>query len=230
MMSLEHEISQTLLECDPPPISEAATCHRVVYPLLRAAGYTHRDIEPESTASPGQRPDYTILPGTEHEWYVEAKAWNAPLEEDRYLQQALDYANRHIKRWVVLTNGRLWRLYDNDLRGSAIRTAGDKLVAEASLEDSVAIHEFLQAVGKLSVQSGALERFALRTRLLATMANQLKSEQSELVRALWSTVRKEAGLENVTRRDIVEFLPFCVPRSESVEKVEKRKRLSTEQT
>src|SRR5690242_10739344 len=111
-MSLADAISEALANSDSPPPNESTTCEWVIYPLLQAVGYAKREIISRFVDNNGQFPDYTILPDTSYTWFLEAKAWNVSLE-DRHSQQSLNYANQNGKRWVVLTNGREWRLYDN---------------------------------------------------------------------------------------------------------------------
>src|SRR3954453_20632460 len=98
-MSLASLISE-LANATPLPSSESATCHWVIAPLLQKIGYATREVEPHARDLAGQYPDFTILPGTAHAWYLEAKAWTSNLE-DRHAQQSLNYANTAGKRWVV---------------------------------------------------------------------------------------------------------------------------------
>src|SRR5439155_23527827 len=115
-MSLADAIAQALEEANPPPVNESTTCEWVIYPLLLAAGHARRDILSRVADNNGQYPDYSILLDSPHGWFLEAKAWNVALQ-DNHAQQALNYANQNGKRWVVLSNGQEWRLYDNDIRG-----------------------------------------------------------------------------------------------------------------
>ena len=78
-MSLREAIQKVLEHASPPPANEAATLFRIIDPLLLAMGYSPLEIEPEGSVSQFQRPDRTMLPGTEHEWYLEAKAWGRRL-------------------------------------------------------------------------------------------------------------------------------------------------------
>ena len=124
-MSLKDAVQEVIAEYtnDPPP-NESSTCEWVILPLLWAAGYARRDIVSRVADNNGQYPDYTLLPNDpERTWYLEAKAWNVALE-DKHAQQSLNYANQNGKRWVALTNGRVWRLYDNRIQG----LAADKLI------------------------------------------------------------------------------------------------------
>jgi hypothetical protein len=202
-MSLREAIQSAVLQADPAPTSEATTLFRVIDPLLLALGYAHSDIEPESTVSPGQRPDRTILPESPHEWYLEAKAWSVPLDGDRQLHQALNYANSRGRRWVVLTNGQTWRLYDNHLSQCM---PVDRLTAEARLDDVNAVERLLTALTRDSVMTGRLQEYALHSRLRAVLSRHLADADSNTVRAICSTLRREPGLGTITPRDVLECL------------------------
>src|SRR5688572_29727905 len=60
----------------PSPPNEANTCDWVVRPLLLALGYLNHEIHAQAGDVANKFPDYTILPNTEHTWYLEAKAWS----------------------------------------------------------------------------------------------------------------------------------------------------------
>lgn len=73
-MNLSEAIEKArLCEGNPPP-NEATTCHRVIDPVLHAIGYAPQDILVQGSETQSHKPDYTILPGTDDEWYLEAKA------------------------------------------------------------------------------------------------------------------------------------------------------------
>src|SRR5581483_3105007 len=200
-MSLKDAIEEALSYNDDPPPNESSTCEWVILPLLWAAGYARREIISRVADTNGQFPDYTVLPNTpECTWYAEAKAWSVSLE-DRHAQQSLNYANQNGKRWVVLTNGRVWRLYDNRTQG----LAADKLIAEAHLADISAFTEFLTAVGKASVCSGGLERYTVRARLTSILNTQLQKPDSEIIRGLRNILRSQVGLSDVQGVDIAAY-------------------------
>lgn len=200
-MSLKDAIEEVLSYADDPPPNESNTCEWVILPLLWAAGYARREIISRIADNNGQFPDYTMLPNTpECTWYAEAKAWNVALE-DRHAQQSLNYANQNGKRWVVLTNGRVWRLYDNRIQG----LAADKLIAEAHLTDLCAFTEFLTSVGKTSVCSGGLERYAIKARLAPLLDTQLQKPDSEIIRGLRNLLKNQTGLSDVQNGDIAAY-------------------------
>jgi hypothetical protein len=165
-------------------------------------GYSPLEIDPEVTISGWQRPDRTILPGTDYEWFLEAKAWGVSLDDEKHLQQATSYANNRGRRWVVLTNGQVWRIYDDFLTGVP---PADRLVAEARLDRAVDLEQLLSAISRDAMVSGALGRFATRTRLSAVLTRSLKDENSDAIRALWNLVRREPGLSEVARRDVAAY-------------------------
>ncbi len=119
---IENAIAEAAAHYDNPPANEAVTCYRIIDPMLNALGYSRMDILPQFADGGNQFPDYTILPDTDSTWYLEAKAWSASLK-DSHVQQSLNYANQNGKRWVVLTSGRRWRLYDNHVIGGWPRTS-----------------------------------------------------------------------------------------------------------
>ena len=152
-MSIEEAVQEALEHVNDPPPNESNTCDWIILPLLHAAGYARRDITSRLADNNGQFPDYTVLRDDPlHTWFVEAKAWNVILKAN-HAQQALNYANQNGKRWVVLTNGQVWQLYDNSVQG----LAEAKQVLQVRLKHVEAITEFLKAIGKQSVCSNQLE-------------------------------------------------------------------------
>ncbi|HRI44064.1 MAG TPA: type I restriction enzyme HsdR N-terminal domain-containing protein [Fimbriimonadaceae bacterium] len=152
----------------PAPSNEQETCYRIIDPLLKAMGYGVLDVRIQDKDNAGQKPDYTILPdGGDATWFMEAKAWSVSLQ-DHHTQQAVNYANTQGKRWVVLTNGREWRLYDNQAFGEI----SVKLACVARLEDED-ILGLLEALSRSSIERGRLEDFARNTRLYNCLFSQL---------------------------------------------------------
>ncbi|MGQ9809508.1 MAG: hypothetical protein ACUVSM_08235 [Armatimonadota bacterium] len=181
-------------------LNEACTCQWIIMPLLQAAGYSLYDIQPQQTDPAGKIPDYTILPDSEHTWFLEAKAWGVALN-DQHAQQALIYAYTNNRRWVVLTNGREWRLYDNSIPGEL----SGKLVAKARLEDVDDVEEFLTAIGRQSVTDGTIERYARDRLLRAALEQELCDPASDLVKAIWTRLKSRPGLSGITRDQVAAF-------------------------
>jgi predicted type IV restriction endonuclease len=206
-----------------PPPNEATTCDWVILPVLHSIGYANREVISRDADSAGKFPDYTLLQDDpEHTFYLEAKAWKVDLE-DGHTNQALNYANQNGKRWVVLTNGREWRLYDNDIRG----LASAKLAAEMHIQERNGAIRFLQALAKASVCAGMLPHFAAdeserrnrerekqqcqqelltrRSRLAAVLNAELKSDTSLLVTAMLEHLRGRDGLDTLITSDLTTY-------------------------
>lgn len=206
-MSIEDAISQAIAEAkEQPPTNEATTCDWIIKPLLEAAGYSRREIEPQTRDANGQFPDYTILPATEHAWFLEAKAWNVALA-DQHVNQSLIYAFTNNRRWVVLTNGREWRLYDNNIQGELT----GKLVYVVLLKDFDRMAAFLRAIGREGMINGAVDAYATSSRLKAILESELGSPDSLTVKAIQKVMKSQFSFTRVTGRDIVDALSSTPP-------------------
>ncbi|MER3496389.1 MAG: hypothetical protein C4320_06110 [Armatimonadota bacterium] len=144
----------------PPPPNEASVSDWVVKRVLRALGYEDAEILPEDTTAMPQRPDLTVLHGAARTWFVEVKSWKTSLL-DKHADQAINYAHTQGKRWVLLTNGQEWRIYDDRLPG----VSSDRLVAHASLTDPEEWISVLLALEKIVVESDRVGA-ALASRVL----------------------------------------------------------------
>lgn len=200
-MSIQHVIDEALECFESPPPNESNTCEWVILPLLWAAGYSRREIHSRVQDSNGQYPDYTLLPDDrEHRWWVEAKAWNVRLEHT-HANQSLNYANQNGGRWVLLTNGQTWRLYDNHIHAEAAQ----KLIAEVSLRDRPKFERFLTAIGKESVLTGKRDQFACEARLHRILETQLIDRASPVMGAIYKSLRALPGLEAVQVDAVIDF-------------------------
>ncbi|MBX7134943.1 MAG: type I restriction enzyme HsdR N-terminal domain-containing protein [Fimbriimonadaceae bacterium] len=193
-------VAAALAASKPPPTNEQETCFRIIDPLLRAMGYGFQEIKIQDRDHAGQKPDYTILPDAKSQtWFLEAKAWDVGLD-DRHAIQAVNYANTQGMRWVVLSNGREWRLYDNHILG----TVDAKLACRAHLDGELAA-SFLEALSKSSVEQGKLEDFVRNQRLYSVLLSQLERPDSEVTKAIVRVLRSVSGLANVNATHVVAF-------------------------
>lgn len=220
-MNIAAAIQEALERRDSPPPNESNTCEWVILPVLYAIGYGRIEVVSRDADSAGKFPDYTLLPAApQHSFFLEAKAWKLELQ-DQHANQALNYANQNGKRWVVLTNGRQWRLYDNDVRGRA----SDKMVAEMNIEKCEEAARFLEAIGRASVCAGRLSRFAdeetarrkraqeeqqhrreleaRRDRLAAVLKEELGDQSSPLLATMLANLQTHKGLGDLTADDLV---------------------------
>ncbi|MGB2937080.1 MAG: hypothetical protein WBD05_02610 [Phycisphaerae bacterium] len=235
-MDIAKAIEEAIEHGGAPPPNESNTCEWVILPVLYAIGYGKREVVSRDADSAGKFPDYTLLPGApEHTFYLEAKAWKADLEGS-HARQALNYANQNGKRWVVLTNGRQWHLYDNSVCG----LPADKMVAEMSLDNRDQAVRFLQAISKASVSSNGLARFATeeaerrkqameaerrrqiqaerQSRLSSVLQAELTNESSPLVAAMLAHLRRREGLTEIGAEDLITHFTGATaePRKEEI--------------
>ena len=210
-MSLRETVEKIAAEYLPdPPQNEADTCHWIIYPLLLECGYAPRDISSQRSDANREFPDYTLLLNKpQHTWFVEAKAWNVALE-DRHAQQALNYTNSNGKRWVVLTNGRLWRLYDNSIQG----LADNKRVVEANLENTASILKFLSALSKEAVCADQVPEYAMQVRLQAILSMQLLQNDSKLIASIVNSLRDDFGVADAKNVHITQFFQSLIEASD----------------
>ncbi|HEV2472996.1 MAG TPA: hypothetical protein VGS41_10045, partial [Chthonomonadales bacterium] len=195
--------------------NEAATCRSVIDPLLHAMGYSHDEVLPQDHNPPGSIPDYTILPRTDHTWYLEAKHWTHPLDGEKEAVQAITYAHARGKRWVVLTNGREWRLYDDKEFQIA---AKDRLVVRADLTNPEHLERMLVALSKVSIVSDGLESFVSNVQLQATLGAQLILENSDLVRSITNTLRSKYHLQTLQRTEVASYFRMLLSKPSALPK------------
>jgi len=202
-MSLAEHVTQIREEMQDPlkvPPTEGSTCDRVIFRLLLHAGYSYHEILAQGADAANDCPDYTILPQSPGQtWYLEAKAWHVELK-DSHVFQAVKYPNTKGHRWVVLSNGRDWRLYDQHMVGEQ---PPNRLVASARLACGEELVEFLTALGKDSVVSNGVEKFALQARVTHYLDEQLRSADSEVTKAVVAVVRKK--LQGVKSSDVAAY-------------------------
>ena len=138
-MSVENVLSrlaQSLLGWSKAGLNEAQTSQVIVLPTLRALGY---DIwNPDEIAAQihsgggnaAYAPDFTVKLGGNICFILEIKALNKEFSHNDTVQ-AVNYANALGRRWAVLTNGKAWHFYDNQVS----KPAADKLVLTVELKD-----------------------------------------------------------------------------------------------
>jgi hypothetical protein len=184
----------------PRPENEANTGDWIIRPLLLAAGYANHEVFSQTTDVSGKFPDYTVLPNTDHTWYVEAKAFGTALD-NRHVDQALNYAHQNGRRWVVLTNGRAWRLYDDAIPG----TSSERLVAEADLQDETIV-PFLSALSNDSVRKDGVAPFARVANLRRALEREIGKHNSPVIGAIVKVLKKDPRHASITAADVCRAL------------------------
>jgi len=192
----------------PTPANEAQTrlwvLDRVLFEDL---GYQPIEVLPETPGATTGVPDYALLPGTPHQWWMEAKAWSVDLT-DAHALQATTYAYQSGGRWVVVTNGRRWRLYDSQVVSAV---PSEKLVADATPAEPQALAALLEALRAERVRAGGLAAFARRSLLERFLRGPDGALAPEVVSAVWSVARKLPGLGQLTKQEVAEALRGTPP-------------------
>ena len=183
------------------PQNEANTCAWVIRPLLLALGYAHHEIDEQASDISNRFPDFTIQPNSPSTWYLEAKAWTSSLKSP-HVDQALYYAHSNGKRWVVLSNGREWRLYDDHIKG----VSDDRLVATASLDNQTEILRFLAALSKSPVFDHKVSDFAAEKRIKEYIYQEVKNPKSQVITAIVKAVKNAMPGVNVSGDALVSIL------------------------
>ncbi len=201
-MSL-YERFRTIVDQAGTPQNEATTRLWVIDPVLKdVLGYGVTELLPEEAGAAGSKPDYTILPDTPNTWFLEAKAWGIALS-DQHAVQATTYAYHSGQRWVVVCNGRTWRLYDSHLISANV---ADKLVMEASQDAPDAMEAMLVALTRANGIAGGRDNAARHALLRQGLTTQLSDPESDVVKAVWTVARRLPGLASATRSEVVEAM------------------------
>lgn len=182
------------------PSNESETCEWIILPTLWRLGYDRTDIRSRISDNSGKFPDYTILPASDHTWFLEAKAFSEKLSAAN-VHQAIYSAFSTGRRWVVLTNGQVWRLYDAQIIGDSDR----RLVAEASTQEVDKLAGLFEAICKHSICSGKTASYATSQRLYTFIQREVTDSDSELITRVAELVRERLGMD-VTRQEVVKAL------------------------
>jgi hypothetical protein len=112
LAALRPRIHQSL----PKTPTEEETKVTLIAPLLRALGWDLENLDEvryEYRYRPGSAPvDYAFLLFGKAALFLEAKALNANLDDPKWTNQTLNYANNAGVTWCILTNGRQYRIYN----------------------------------------------------------------------------------------------------------------------
>jgi hypothetical protein len=98
-------------------IGESNTKATLITPLLRALGWDVEDLNEvrlEYKRGPADKPvDYALLIDGVPRLFVEAKALGENLSDRRWASQIMGYASVAGVKWVVLTDGDEWRIFNS---------------------------------------------------------------------------------------------------------------------
>jgi hypothetical protein len=179
--------------------------------LDRVLGYEVLEVVPEDTGVAGNRPDYTILPNTLYTWLLEAKAYGVMLSDQHALQATTPaYQNKH--RWVVLSNGKEWRLYDSNLTGGDV---SQRLVLVGDSENPEAMEALFEALHKEVVNSGRIEEVIRKWLLRQRLAKSLQDPADECVRALCRVLKSQPWLGGLSAGEVAAAMQALLGRAPS---------------
>ncbi|GGQ98089.1 hypothetical protein GCM10008957_07980 [Deinococcus ruber] len=105
-----------------PNPGEAVVRQAIALRLLQACGFdiwNPQTVIPEETDKAGFRPDLRMVAG-EHGFVLELKGMNVGIHEKDYSQVA-SYAGLRGIRWAMLTDGRVWVVLDEHLKGPYLK-------------------------------------------------------------------------------------------------------------
>ncbi len=195
-----------------PDLSEQQTQQRIIEPILIALGWdVHGDeVEREHPIDKGTKTDYvdySVAIERIPKFIVEAKKLGLELS-DAFARQAIVYARDERVRWCVLTNGRVWRIYNPEW-GNA---PAECLFREVQIGEGVDPREHLRLISRAAILAGELDKEAASSKF----ALRAQAILSEMLPALREGVLKEARnqvfsrlkdeLPDVTRQKVAQFL------------------------
>lgn len=200
-------------------VNEADTVRIVADMLSEVFGYDKWNEITSELAIRGTYCDLAILQKGTVRYLVEVKAIGSELKE-AHLKQAVDYGANQGVEWVILTNGRVWRVYrivfakpigqelvlDIDLfnlsnrKGAAVKTMQDLflLTKEASLKGLLEQHYVQQQLSNRFVLAALLQTPpVLNTlrKLFRQLNPELRLEIDEIRDLLTTEVIKREALE-----------------------------------
>jgi predicted type IV restriction endonuclease len=181
--------------------SEANTKKKIVEPLLEVLGWDllSREVRLEHPIRVGTssgHADYALMLEGKIVVLVEAKAFDTDLSPE-YSSQIISYGRVEDVRWVVLTNGRLLKVFD----AKAGRSEKECLVTEIDLKDAQTRATDLNLVSRESVLTGEIESTIKRLAATKQAILNLKQNRQEVSNEFKKTLVKVAGVEVETRAE-----------------------------
>lgn len=96
-------------------LTEQETKNALISPILNALGWDQSNLDmvrAEYRHTPGSNPaDYALILEGRPVLLLEAKALDVQIDNVKFIEQALSYANAAGASWVMLSNGYQWDLY-----------------------------------------------------------------------------------------------------------------------
>jgi len=183
--------------------NEANTKKKIVEPLLEVLGWDllSNEVRLEQVIRVGTtsgHADYALMLEGKTVVLVEAKAFDTDLSSE-YSSQIISYGRVEDVRWVVLTNGRVLRIFD----ARAGKSEKECLVTEVDLRDAQMRANDLGLISRESVLSGEIEAAAKRLAATKLAIMNLRQKKQEISNEFKRTLVKAAGAEVETRAESI---------------------------
>ena len=139
------QLSENLQAWSDKGLNEAQTSQAIVLPVLQALGYGIFDpyeVVPQS-ANHGYYPDFTVNFADKVRFIIEVKALNKEFSASDQAQ-SVNYVNAQGRRWAVLTNGKAWHFFDNQIP----KPAAEKLATTVDLQKPEAESYFVKLLAR----------------------------------------------------------------------------------
>jgi predicted type IV restriction endonuclease len=175
--------------------SEANTKKRTVEPLLELLGWDLLSNEiqleyPIQVGTSSGHADYAIFLEGKPVMLLEAKAFNVNLSTE-HSSQIISYGRVDDVRWVVLTNGKLVKIFDTE----AGKTEKECLVAEIDLQNLPSYASDLNLISRESILTGEIEAATKRLAATKKAVNSLIQGKDEIAQEFKKALLKITGIE-----------------------------------
>jgi len=139
--------------------NEQQTKDHFIRPFFEALGWDFEEDVWSEIEVHGKRADYAFKLNGIPRFYVEAKPLKADLDDQKFANQAINYAWNKGVNWAVLTDFESLKLY-NAL--AETKRLFDKLVFEISYDQFLADFDRLWLLSKESFNNNALDEYAIK--------------------------------------------------------------------
>jgi predicted type IV restriction endonuclease len=205
---------------------EANTKKSFIEPIIEALGWKLRDFEEVTMEYGGNvggrgadKPvDYALFIAGSPALFVEAKPLDESLDDKRWIDQTLNYANVSGVRWCVLTNGLEYRIYKTHEPVIAVK----KLFRSVMIgrDDASVVAATLSLLRKEEMKESSLDRLwriEVSDRCVREAAEQLLSGDERFVKLLMKVLAErdegpERKTESLDRKAVLQSLNRLRPR------------------
>lgn len=157
-MDIIETISERIARHRGQNVNETDTKATLITPLITALGWPHDDLDfvkREYRHNPKHNPvDYALIDAGQPRVFIEAKALDISLNNHKWLNQIAGYASVSGVKWIVLTNGDEYRIYN----AGANVPVEEKLFRSIRISDGGSyVETTLGLLSHASLQDGRLD-------------------------------------------------------------------------